>query len=122
MRRERYVHNGQIVRDPSFIRTPFWKFIVWKRVAFIFLPVFILWLTNPANQHVLERTTFLFSSPPPKASSKWLTPRVTNYGIFSLEEKLDGVVVYGLHLSWLCSFNDPKIGPLCETIGMHCPL
>jgi hypothetical protein len=22
----------------------------------------------------------------------------------------------------LCSFNDPKIGPLCETIGMHCPL
>jgi hypothetical protein len=76
------------------------------------LPVLILLVTNPANQKVWR--DYMSSSTP---KSKWLAPRVTNFGIFSLQEKIEGVVISGLQSNVMCQFKSPQFGNFCEILG-----
>lgn len=52
-----------------------------------------------------------------RTSSKWLAPRVTNYGILSFEEKIEGVVISGLQQSVMCPFRNSNMGDICEFLG-----
>ena len=129
------MYEGRVVRDPSikFSVSSFWKFVDWKRVVSLFLPVFLLVVTNPANS--ILSTTKTFSPPSASASSSsapssllllassWFVagrPRITNYGVFALHESLDGVTVLAV-LSELsvCSFNDVRTrrGAFCESLA-----
>ena len=47
---------------------------------------------------------------------------VTNYLIFSVEEKSEAVVISALQQSWHCYYNDVKIGNVCGTIGAFSPV
>jgi len=128
------MYDGRVVRDPSikFSVSSFWKCVDWKRVVSLFLPVFLLVVTNPAN--IILSTTKTFSQPSASASSSalpsslllassWFVvgrPRITNYGVFALQESLDGVTVLAvLSESSVCSFNDVRTrrGAFCEAIA-----
>jgi hypothetical protein len=113
MRRRRYIHDGTIIGDPMWIQKPWHAYIEWKRVACILLPMLVLSFTNPANQQAWKQSASTSTK-----KFRWLTHRVTNYGILSLEERIDGVVILGLNRNIMCSFRSPKFGTFCESLGM----
>ncbi|KAG7363515.1 hypothetical protein IV203_026876 [Nitzschia inconspicua] len=112
MSRRRYIHDGSVIGDPSWIPKPWHAYIEWKRVACVMLPFLILLVTNPANQQAWRD----YISPSTK-KSKWLAPRLTNFGIFSLEEKIEGVVISGLQHHVMCPFKSPRFGSTCEVLA-----
>jgi hypothetical protein len=121
-RREPYIVGGQVVRDSGYVvRRHYWQYISWRRVWFILIATAVLAATNPANQ---ER--FLQSRQQSGSYSKKTMPffrKVTNYGIFSVEEKFDSMLISALQQSWVCSYTDFNIGHICDMagkcIGMH---
>jgi hypothetical protein len=82
-------------------------------VAWVVVPLLILCVTNPANQKAWKAAVSLEKKKP----SRWLTPRITNYGIFSMEEKIEGIIISGLQQSRLCPFKSKSIGDICEYLG-----
>jgi hypothetical protein len=121
--------EGRVLRDPATgfqtsSLTHLWKFVEWKRVAYVLFPILVLWVTNPANEINIPTTTILvssFKSSSSSSSSSWLVvgrPRITNYGLFSLQESIEGVTVSAfLTETSLCPFNDVTIGSFCESIA-----
>eukprot|EP00536_Pseudo-nitzschia_multiseries_P018115 jgi/Psemu1/293346/fgenesh1_pg.2171_\ len=114
-----YIHEGRVLRDnpnrdgrPVYrgFTVPVWKFVEWKRVAFLVVPIVALWITNPANRFPGWTTP----------RSQWRTgkPRTTNYGLFSLEETIEGVTLFGLRKQWeVCTFADASAGELCASLA-----
>uniref|UniRef100_A0A7S4AXR2 Uncharacterized protein n=1 Tax=Pseudo-nitzschia australis TaxID=44445 RepID=A0A7S4AXR2_9STRA len=112
-----YIHEGRVLRnhldqstgDQTFYYgAPLWKFVEWKRVALILLPVIALWVTNPANRV------------PSSSAPMWLAgrPRTTNYGLFSLNESIEGVTLLGLLSRWeVCTFGDASTGEFCGILA-----
>jgi hypothetical protein len=75
----------------------------------------VLAATNLANQE-----EFLQSRQQSASYSKKTMPysrKVTNYGIFSVEEKFDSILISALQQSWVCSYNDFNIGNICDMAG-----
>mmetsp|Transcript_19877 Transcript_19877/g.40706 ORF Transcript_19877/g.40706 Transcript_19877/m.40706 type:complete len:395 (-) Transcript_19877:648-1832(-) len=102
--------------DPSAYRSyrsSLWKFVDWNRATLVFVAALVLFVTNPSNG-VVERC-FLSYHP----DDQWLgRPRATNYGIFSLEESIEGVTVSAmLTRSGLCPFSDPAVGSVCGAVA-----
>jgi hypothetical protein len=121
MIRQPYIVDGVIVRDPRLTRSPLNDF---SRARFltIFGVCVVLAISNPANEHVFGNLSVLGAqknllSNGSTTIKRFLQPRVTNYGLFSIEERFDAVVVSGLLQSWACSYYDRNLGPLCEVIG-----
>ena len=113
-RQRRYVHQGSLIGDPYWIDKPWYAYMDWKRAAWIFLPLLLLCATNPVNQ---EAWKAVMSSAPSSSSTKWPAPRVTNYGILALEERIEGVAIKGLQQSYLCEFRSSTVGDICEYLG-----
>ena len=126
MRRRPYIANGQVVRDSSgrsFRGTVRYtsRGISWKRVCLVLLTAGIFMATNPANylpngpfaglgqyQRQLSNSNNFSSQ---------VANRVTNYLLFSVEEKFESIIFSALQMSLPCHYNDPKIGELCDIIG-----
>ena len=104
----------------------------WTVVIFLLLVV----LTNPANQllppTVMESINQLKlpSQPSPSTSStsslldkasRWLIPSsgITNYGLFALEDRFDGVTLqaFGQESLWFCPYSSYELGPWCEFVA-----
>ena len=81
----------------------------------------VLAISNPANEHVFGNLSLLGAQKSPTSNGttykRFLKPKVTNYGLYSIEERFDAVIVSGLLQSWTCSYYDRDLGPLCEVIG-----
>jgi len=121
-----YIHEGRVLRDPATgFQTSYalWKFVEWKRVAYVLFPILVLWVTNPANEISILIETIVVSSSLSSSfkSSSWMVvgrPSVTNYGLFSLQESMEGVTVsVFLTETSVCPFNDVTIGSFCESIA-----
>ena len=118
--------NGRLVSDPSW-RSSLRFHIVWKRVFLVLLSTLLLTWTNPVNQDgvskLLKRTNgterfrknkFILGR-----EKRFFDRRITNYGLFALEESFDGMILHGLLQSWTCSFNDNAIGEICDRLGEY---
>ena len=110
--------NGHLTRDGTTSK------IYWSRVILIASVLTTLVVTNPSNISYLRDITsenpLLSSRQNQKLSqSKYLIPkRMTNYGIFSVEEKIGTLRIHGLNTYWTCP-NDASsdFTPLCDMIG-----
>ena len=118
--RRTYVNEGGVLSHNSIdpltgyrsYRAPLWKFVEWKRVAWIMIPTLVLFVTNPGNGIL---PVYLSYSP-----KDWIgRPSVTNYGIFSLEEGIEGVAISGLlaRSDVVCPFYITSIGPFCGSFA-----
>jgi hypothetical protein len=125
MIRQPYIVDGEIVRDQRRTQSSLHYF---SRPRFLtaFGVCLVLAISNPANEHVFGNLPVLGAKKSPLSNSstnkRFLKPRVTNYGIFSIEERFDAVLVSGLLQSWTCSYYDRDLGPLCEVIGKRTTL
>ena len=102
-------HNNGAYRS---YRAPLWKFVEWKRVAWILVPSVVLFVTNPGNGIL---PVYLSFSP-----KEWIgRPSVTNYGFFSVEEGIEGITISALlsRSDIVCPFYDPSIGPFCGSFA-----
>ena len=110
-------------------RTPLWKFVEWNRVAWILIPSLILFVTNPGNRilppiisQFIDTWDLEFS---PSfvvwwKHMEWIgSPSITNYGLFSLEEGIEGVGLsfFLFRSDMICPFYDANIGPFCGRIA-----
>lgn len=113
-----YVRDGRIQRryDPltgypqSYFDTAR-SYVDWNRVTYLFMPVLVLWITNPFNH-------FSLISSSPKAF--WISgrPKTTNYGLFSLEDSIEGIALVALGRTWdVCSFGDASSGSMCGRLA-----
>jgi hypothetical protein len=97
------------------------------RLWLVLSVIFVLALTNPANEvffralvHLPKRRpsgTRAQSSTSGTKRTTFFQPRVTNYGLFSVEEKIGAVTIRGLGSSWVCPHGDAELAPLCDVIG-----
>lgn len=124
MRREPYIVNGEVVRDSRFVgvRRHSWHYLSWKRVWLVLIPAALLVVTNPANWQdnrfdALRRKTSAY----PKTKQR-LSRSVTNYLLYSVEEKFEAVVISALQQSWSCYYDDVNIGNVCDMIGEFSPV
>lgn len=106
-----------------------------RRFLIVAIPVLLLITTNPTNeilpQKLFDSIQLQHNSKSSSSSSssinffdkasRWLMPPAgtTNYGLFSLEDRFDGITVLGLGQQslWSCPFNSPELGPLCEFLA-----
>jgi hypothetical protein len=121
----RFIVEGEILRQSSSPGA--YYFFSSRRLLFIITCVGLLVVTNPQNRAAYEAATSVFGKPlfdPNRLTNaaggqRYPFPKRTNYGIFSLEEHLDGVVFVGGLQQWKCSYYDESIGFLCEHIGTY---
>jgi hypothetical protein len=103
-------------------------YVNFTRLWLILSVLLVLALTNPANKGFFRALVHL----PPRQSgtrihpstsgtkrTTFFQPRVTNYGLFSVEEKIGAVTMRGLGGSWVCPHGDAELAPLCDVIGKH---
>lgn len=125
MIRQPYIVDGEIVRDPRRTRSPLYYFSR-SRFLTVLGVCLVLAVSNPANEHVFGNLSVLGAQKRPlsngNTNKRFLQPRVTNYALFSIEERFDAVLVSGLLQSWTCSYYDRDLGPLCEVIGKETTL
>lgn len=118
--------NGRLVSDPSW-RSSLRFHIVWKRVFLVLLSTLLLTGTNPVNQDgvskLFKRTNGTESFRKNKfilgREKRFFDRRITNYGLFALEESFDSMILHGLLQSWTCSFNDNAIGEICDRLAAN---
>jgi hypothetical protein len=120
MTRQPYIIDGEIVRDPRRTRSPLHYFSRARFLA-VFGVCLVLAISNPGNEHVFGNLSVLGAQKSPlsngSTNKRFLQPSVTNYGIFSIEERFDAVLVSGLLQSWTCPYYDRELGPFCKVIG-----
>jgi hypothetical protein len=114
--REPYIVGGQVVRDSGYVvRRHYWQYISWRRVWFILIATTVLAATNLANQEEFLQSRQQSGYYSKKTMS--FSRKVTNYGIFSVEEKFDSIIISAMQQSWVCSYNDINIGHICDMAG-----
>ena len=122
--------DGHILRDGDAMAGTFSL----RRLLFVLGLAAALILTNPSNElgeqvdgfveNLLTRLGGTYSGKQ-KKNSDWDLNRmfdpsisVTNYGIFTVEEKSTKVNVLGLTQSWSCPYFDERMGSFCSSLGM----
>jgi hypothetical protein len=142
--RRPYISNGRIVVSQSSQRPPSFSK---RKFLFLWIVGAAFWCTNPANNNALTSTSTTletlyrdyleplgfpassFQSPPPpppppggvknakrKASSP-LHQHVTNFGFFSLNERITRVDIHVLGQTFGCRFGDETLGGwFCQAI------
>ena len=107
------IQNGRINRGSNGNNSSNSK-ICWFRVIVLVVVASILAITNPGNditfhnmKNRIQTTVHLFfpsSSTPSSPSSQQYRQhrRMTNYGFFSIEEKIGSVNILAMNQSWNC--------------------
>jgi hypothetical protein len=141
-----YIHEGRVVRggdgrygggDTNLTIknqiTMLSRHFSTRRFLLVVIPAVVLFVTNPSNE-ILPPTVFQQSStkrsssmsstskttPLVEAASRWLMPPgTTNYGLFSIEDRFDGIslVALGGRPIFVCPFNNIDYGSICEFVA-----
>lgn len=135
------VVDGHIVRDGSGGSSPVGNFS-FRRFLFLSVLTALLVITNPANdmkdkatstvEDVIQQLQDMTGSTASRSSrrqsgmsdwawQKMLDPplSVTNYGIFTVEDRNTKVVFSGATQTWACSYYDDRIGDFCNAIAKN---
>lgn len=129
--------DGRVVRDEQSQLSSHRNCFSWRRFLFVLAVCSAMIVTNPSNEvyehaeEALERITHPLKSTTKtrrkKRASDWalhniLDPpiSVTNYGLFTVEERHTAVTFLGLKkASWSCPFFDETWGPFCNAAANH---
>lgn len=122
--------DGHILRDEGTMAGAFSV----RRLLMVAVLASALILTNPSNELGEQVDGFVENlvtqlggtyTGKQKSTSDWDLNRmfdpaisVTNYGLFTVEEKSTKVNVMGLTQSWSCPYFDEKMGSFCSALGM----
>ena len=128
------IRNGYIIHENERIirgrgRYPY---LHRSRATLLLLVTLILTLSNPGNnillQDVKNPLQSIFnrirsspaSAPSSSAYSYFQQPqlgRITNYGLFSIEEKIGSINILVLQNSWKCPHDNMNFAPICDIVG-----
>jgi hypothetical protein len=118
--------DGQIVRDSSLQST-----FSFRRFLLVLVVTCTLIITNPANQlydramEVVDKVAGNQRTRQRELSdwtwNKLMDPSivVTNYGVFTVEERHAKVVISALTKSWSCPYFDSRKGSFCSALAKN---
>lgn len=133
------IRHGYIIHDNERIKRGRGKYpyLNRSRATLLLLVTLLLTLSNPGNDILLQdvknplqrifnriRSSLTASSaaavPPSSSYGYFQQPqlgRITNYGLFSIEEKIGSINILVLQNSWKCPHDNMNFAPICDIVG-----